>query len=39
MWKQTYTLCKYKAQALQETFVVIHHHVCKDLLSKKSDDF
>jgi hypothetical protein len=26
-----YSLCKYKVEGLQETFVVLHHHSCKGL--------
>ncbi len=35
MWKEAYTLCKYEAQSLQETIVVVHYHVCKDWSSQK----
>ncbi len=35
MWKEAYSLCKYKAQGFQETYVVVPHHVSKDLLSQE----
>jgi hypothetical protein len=35
MWKKAYSLCKYKAQGFQETYVVVLHHVSEDLLSQK----
>jgi hypothetical protein len=28
------SLCEYKAQGFQETFVVLHHHSCKILLNQ-----
>ncbi len=36
MWKEVDSLYKYKAQGFWKTFVVVHHHVCKDLLSQKN---
>jgi hypothetical protein len=38
MWKKVDSLYKYKAQGFSKTFVVVHHHVCKDLLSQKCGD-
>jgi len=35
MWKDAYTLCKFNPQGFQKTFVLIHHHVYKNLLSRK----
>ncbi len=39
MWKEAYSLSKYKAQDFQETYVVVLHHVSKDCWVKKCDDY
>lgn len=33
------SLCEYKAQGLQETFVVFHHHSCKVCWTKICNDY
>jgi hypothetical protein len=34
MRMEGYNLCKYKTQGLSETFVMLHHHSCKGLLTQ-----